>query len=414
MGDARARFQRRTVGVLSIATLLGGLGMGASLSAGALIIVDITKNEALSGFGSTMNAVGAAIAGIPLARAAARRGRRVALASGNAIAMLGAATVIFAATIGIAPLIFVGLGVLGVAAAVQLQARFAATDLAVPERRGRDLSLVVWSITIGAVSGPNLIGPGEWVGESLGVHPLSGIFVFAILAQLAAGLTVWFGLRPDPLLLARTLPDQVTGPITPVDGKNQSAKPRSAPKHRRFQYLSIAIVALAHGVMVGIMAMTPLHITEHGGAVTLVGFTISLHIAGMYALSPVFGMLVGRFGPIAIVIAGYAVLAVAAALAAMGGEQMLVIQVALVLLGLGWGLATVAGATLVTNLTPLRDRAKRQGQSDTVMNATGAVCGASSGVLFAFGGFPFIAVVSAVLILAALVSTLLIRQAVSR
>lgn len=421
--------QRKTIWVLSIATVLGGLGMGASLSAGALIIVDLTGNAALSGFGSTMNAIGAAIAGIPLARAAARRGRRVALATGNLVAMIGAAVVILAATLSIPALVFVGLAIVGVAAAVQLQARFAATDLSAEGRRGRDLSLVVWSITIGAVTGPNLIGPGEVIGAALGVHPLSGIFVFAIVAQLLACLTVYLGLRPDPLLLARELSvselsntesgtPSTTSPNTTSPSKTSQSDVAkddagSATKNRQAQVLAVVIVALAHGIMVGIMAMTPLHITEHGGAVTLVGVTISLHIAGMYALSPIFGLLVGKFGALPVVFSGYGVLGVAALLAAVGGDNMPVVQLALVLLGVGWGLATVAGATLVTNLTPLSDRPKRQGQSDTAMNATGAIFGACSGVLFSLGGFPLISVICGLLIVVAIVCTLRIRSLVT-
>ncbi len=410
--QSRESIQRRTVLVLALATILGGLGVGASLSAGALLIADITGNPALSGFGSTMNAVGAAIAGMPLARFAAKRGRRVALATGNAIAVAGAILVVVASAQRMSVLLFVGLAVLGIAVAVQLQSRFAAADLALPERRGRDLSLVVWSITIGAVTGPNLIGPGEKLGEALGLPGLSGIFFFTIAAQLAAGLVVWFGLRPDPLLEARRLETaaaaaaQVAAEAAAHAGLDGATEPAAAQSNepvrgasRAPQFLAIAMVALAHAVMVGLMAMTPLHLTDHGGSVTLVGITISLHIAGMYALSPVFGMLTGKIGAIPVILAGFGVLAVAALGTAFGGESVPIIQTALVLLGIGWGMVTVAGATLVTELTPAVDRPTRQGQSDTSMNAAGALFGAASGALFAVGGFPVVSAVAGVLIL---------------
>ncbi|QBE49890.1 MFS transporter [Leucobacter triazinivorans] len=404
------RTQSRIVAILALATVLGGLGVGASLSAGALLIVDITGNDALSGLGSTMNAVGAALAGMPLARLAARRGRRIALASGNAIAVLGAVAIIAAAAAGASPLLFAGLAVLGVASAVQLQSRFAATDLAVPENRARDLSLVVWSITIGAVIGPNLITPGEAVGEALGLPGLAGIFVFTIGAQLAAGLVVWIGLRPDPLIESRRLAAvaRSADAVRPSgDGPHPEA---TAGRGRRAQFLVIALIALAHATMVGIMAMTPLHITHHGGSITLVGFTISLHIAGMYALSPVFGMLAGRIGTRPVVLLGFAVLALAAVGAGTGGESMPVIQTALVLLGIGWSMVTVAGSALLTEVTPLEVRPRRQGQSDTIMNAAGAVFGAASGAIFAAGGFPVLAGVAGALIVLGVVATALLRS----
>ena len=397
--------QRRIVAILALATVLGGLGVGASLSAGALLIVEITGNDALSGLGSTMNAVGAALAGMPLARLAARRGRRVALASGSAIAVLGAIAIIAASALGFSPLLFAGLAVLGVASAVQLQSRFAATDLAVPENRARDLSLVVWSITIGAVIGPNLITPGEAVGEALGLPGLAGIFVFTIGAQLAAGIVVWAGLRPDPLLESRRLAEAAASGPAP----DRAAPGPAARRGRRAQFLVIALIALAHATMVGIMAMTPLHITHHGGSITLVGLTISLHIAGMYALSPVFGMLAGRIGTLPVVLLGFGVLSLAAIGAGLGGESMAVIQVALVLLGIGWSMVTVAGSALLTEVTPLEVRPRRQGQSDTVMNAAGAAFGAASGAIFAAGGFPVLAGVAGALIVLGVAAATLLR-----
>ena len=427
MSESAASAQRRVVAVLALTTVLGGLGVGASLSAGALLITDITGNPALSGFGSTMNAVGAALAGMPLARLAAGRGRRLALAAGNAVAVGGAGLVILASAARLPALLFAGLAVLGVAVAVQLQSRFAATDLAPPARRARDLSLVVWSITVGAVTGPNLIGPGERIGEALGLPGLAGIFVFTIGAQLAAGCVVWFGLRPDPLLEARRLAG-VAPPTGPARASEPAPRPApssagEAPAEQGAeppagsaapQFLAIAAVALAHAVMVGIMAMTPLHITEHGGSITLVGLTISLHIAGMYALSPLFGFLAGRFGAVPVVLAGFGVLALAALGAAVGGDDVLVIQGSLVLLGIGWGLATVAGASLVTELTPAGLRPRRQGQSDTAMNAGGALFGAVSGAIFAAGGFPVLAAVAAGLIALGVAATLRIAPRARR
>ncbi len=402
--QAPARVQRRTVLVLALATILGGLGVGASLSAGALLIADITGNPALSGFGSTMNAVGAALAGMPLARLAARRGRRIALATGNAIAVLGAVLVVLASAQRWSVLLFVGLAVLGIAVAVQLQSRFAAADLASPKNRARDLSLVVWSITIGAVTGPNLIGPGEQLGTALGLPGLSGIFFFTIAAQIAAGLVVWIGLRPDPLLEARRLaelaptPAAAAAPGTSALGTSAPAEvsdPAPAARASRTpQFLAIAVIAIAHAVMVGLMAMTPLHLTHHGGSITLVGLTISLHIAGMYALSPVFGALTSRLGPIPVVLGGFAVLGIAALGTAFGGDSVPVIQTALILLGIGWCMVTVAGAVLVTELTPSAERPTRQGQSDTTMNAAGALFGAASGGLFALGGFPLVSLIA--------------------
>lgn len=444
------RAQRRIVIVLALATILGGLGVGASFSVGSLLIVDVTGNTALGGLGATMNAVGAAVAGMPLARFAARRGRRVALASGNLIAVLGAVTIVAAAITEISWLLIVGFGVLGVASAVQLQSRFAAADLALPERRARDLSLVVWSITIGAVTGPNLIGPGERVGAALGLPELTGVFVFTIGAQLLSAIVVWLFLRPDPLLEARRLTEledqallarsvSVAAASQRVDASekdltasaaqasDQQSPPSPASPTRvehtakpgnktgilsigSQQFYVIALIALGHAVMVGLMAMTPLHIVAHGEGVAVVGLTISLHIAGMYALSPVAGYATGRFGALPVIFVGFGILLLSALGTGFGGDSMFVIQIALVLLGLGWSAVTVAGAALLTEITPLQERPKRQGQSDTTMNATGALFGAVSGPIFGLGGFPILSIVAGIGILGGVYSAIRLAQ----
>lgn len=414
------RAQRRIVAILALSTILGGLGVGASYSAGALLIVEVTGNDALSGLSATMTALGAAAAGMPLARLAARRGRRIALATGNLCAVTGAGAVLLAAAVGSGALVLLGLAVIGIASAVQLQARFAAADLSRPGRRARDLSLVVWSITIGAVAGPNLLGPGEAVGRALGVPALAGVFVFAVAAQLLSAVAVWAGLRPDPLFAARELEAEGSAADGPGprgsdgDGVADNDPPAEARVERRGsrdQFLVIAVIALSHAVMVGLMAMTPLHLVEHGGSITVVGVTISLHVAGMYGLSPLAGAAAGRFGAIPVATVGIATLALAAIAAAVAGRNLLIVQVALILLGLGWCAVTVAGAALLTDLTPLPLRPRRQGQSDAAMNAAGALFGAASGVLFTAGGFPVLSLVAGVMLALAAAAIIALRRA---
>ena len=414
--EARQRIQRRIVAVLAAATILGGLGIGAAFSAGSLLIVEVTGSSVLSGFASTMVAVGAAIAGIPLGYLASRRGRRLALTTGNVIAAFGAIVIIWSSVVTIDWLLIVGFGVLGVASAVQLQSRFAAADLALPVHRARDLSLVVWSVTVGAVIGPNLIGLGQVVGEWLAIPALSGVFVFTAIAQALSAALVMVALRPDPLLTSRQPvggdAPNIIAAASPKQAISRDVGAEASPAQDQAgvggnarQFTIIAVVALAHAVMVALMAMTPVHIVEHGGSFTLVGVTISLHIAGMYALSPVAGFMTSRYGGVPVLFVGFIILALAAAGTAFGGDSMLTIQLALLLLGLGWCAVTVAGAVLLTEATPLNTRPRRQGQSDTIMNAAGAALGAASGAIFALGGFAALSLVAGVAIAVGFVGT---------
>ena len=394
------RLQRRTLVVLATATILGGLGVGASASVGALLLAEVSGNDAISGLAAAMSNAGAAAAGIPLARIAARRGRRTAVVLGSGIAMAGALLAIGGAAAANWWILALGIGVLGVASAVQLLSRFAATDLALPKNRARDLSLVVWSITIGAVVGPNLMGPGAVVGDWLGVPPLAGVFVFTFVAQLAAVCVNFFGLRPDPLLTARA----IQAAAEPARrGRAESATEVSAS--RRAKVLAIVIIATAQAIMVGLMAMTPLHLKHHGGSDALVGFTLSLHIAGMYALSPLFGLLASRIGRLPVIVTGWGILLVAIYFAYLSGENSLFVQIAMTLVGVGWSAVTVAGAALLTELTSLAERPKWQGRADTFMSAAGAAAGVLAGIVFAMSDFSFLALVAlAVLLLGAIAS----------
>ena len=66
---------------------------------------------------------------------------------------------------------------MGSMSAVNLQARFAATDVASEQTRGRDLSIVVWSTTIGAIAGPNLFEPSARFSEALGLEQHAGAYL---------------------------------------------------------------------------------------------------------------------------------------------------------------------------------------------------------------------------------------------
>ena len=406
-----ASLQKRTVLVLMLAQVLGSLGVGASLTVGTGLIIAVSDNPAISGLAATMGTLGAAVAGIPLARLAMRLGRRFALATGNLVAVLGAGVVILGGATRLLVFILLGLVLMGFATAAQLQSRFAATDLASPQRRGRDLSLVVWSVTLGAVMGPNLVGPGEVLGSALGMPFLTGAFLITGAAQILATLIIVVFLRPDPLLTAqrdRAAAAKAEPEPAKLSDTQAVAAAAQAVRNVTQQRAAIAVIAIAQAVMVAIMAMTPAHLSHHGYSITVIGFTISLHIAGMFALAPVFGLLADRYGNRAIVIFGIAQLLLATAFTGFGGENAVLIQIGLVLLGTGWSAVTVAGSAMLTANTPAALRTKRQGQSDSLMNLAGASAGALAGVAFALGGFPALSSISAALTLGILALTLMV------
>lgn len=375
--------QRRTVLVLSLGQVLGGIAFGATVSLGALLAADISGNDALSGLATAFVTLGAAVCAIPLARLAARTGRRRALTLGNLFALVGIAVVILAAALRVFPMLLAGILMIGAGNAGNLQSRFAATDLAAPQHRGRDLSIVVWSTTIGGVAGPLLLGPGEIVGQAIGMPPQTGSYLFSFVAQCAALALYLIALRPDPLLTAQRLAKTAAA----VAGSTAVDRPRVA------RYAIFAIAG-SHVVMASVMAMTPVHLSHmahgsNGMAATpadvsaLVGITIALHVGGMYALSPVFGVLADRWGRLRVVLLGQGLLAGALAFAVFSGTEPWGVMVALILLGLGWSAATVAGAALLTESSAPELRTRRQGRSDSLMSLCAAVGAVLAGVVLA-------------------------------
>jgi len=371
------RVRRRTLWVLSLGQVLGGLAFGATISLGAVLAAAVSGDDALSGLATASVTLGAAALAVPLAAFARRRGRRRALAGGMLLALVGVGLVVLAAALDLFPLLLVAFVLIGSGQAANLQSRFAAADLSTDLSRGRDLSVVVWATTIGAVLGPNLVGPGEYLGGMLGMPALTGPYLFTIAAQVLGVILYLVALRPDPLLLAQRLVAQR------VHGSSAIAKP-DRPRAARFAILAIAG---AHGVMVAVMAMTPVHLMHHGAALEIIGLTISLHIAGMYALAPVFGILSDRIGRVATVLVGQALLAASLLVAALGAESHTAVTVALILLGLGWSAATVSGAALLTEASAEDRRTTRQGRSDLIMNLVGAAGAIGAGVVLGWIGY---------------------------
>lgn len=392
--------QRRTVLVLSLGQVLGGIAFGATVSLGALLAADISGSDALSGLATASVTLGAAVCAIPLARMAARLGRRRALTLGNLFALVGIAVVILAASVRVFPLLLVGILLIGAGNAGNLQSRFAATDLAAPQHRGRDLSIVVWSTTIGGVAGPLLLGPGEIVGQAIGMPPQTGSYVFSFVAQGAALALYLVALRPDPLLAAQRLAQAAAA--------TTSAAVADRPRVARY---AIFAIAGSHVVMASVMAMTPVHLSHmahgaHGAAATpadvsaLVGITIALHVGGMYALSPVFGVLADRWGRLRVVLLGQALLGGALTFAVFAGTEAWGVMVALILLGLGWSAATVAGAALLTEASAPDVRTRRQGRSDSLMSLSAAAGSVLAGVVLSNFQYAGLGIAASVLVLA--------------
>lgn len=399
------RVQRRTILFLTLAQIFSGVATGAAFSVGSLLAVDLSGSEAWAGSVSTTVTLGAAIASALLIRLAVARGRRITLSVGLAAALTGALLMIVAASTRQFWLLLVASILIGAGTSVNLQSRFAATDLSEPRHRGRDLSLIVWMSTVGSVAGPNLIGPGESIASAIGIPALSGVFVISAVAMVLGFVVIWIGLRPDPLILARELQPADAPPARPRfrDGL------RAFAQHRRAAGGLIAMI-VGHFSMVAVMAMTPVHLLHHGAEITIIGLTISLHIAGMFALSPVMGLLADRLGPIVVAVAGMGTTIAAVLIAGFSGSDFVLTTIGLVLLGVGWSAATVAGSAAIVDTVPRDVAVAAQGVADTTMSLAGALGGLLAGLFLTWVGYQGLGIVCAVLALAAVPAIIVVMR----
>ena len=404
--------QRRTLSTLMGSQMLGGVALTAGIAVMALLAEDVSGSTSLAGLAGSAQVLGGALIAIPMARVMAARGRRPGLLLGYGMAMIGTVGVVLAGITRSFPLLLLAAAVFGGASTSNSQARYAAADLAQPAHRGRDLSLVVWATTIGSAVGPNLVGPGGALARSVGVPALVGTFLLSFVALgLAIALLAW-RLRPDPLLLARSLAtsEQANGGRgrgleVATTGAGVAAKGgvveglRTIARHPGATF-GLLTLTLGHAVMVSVMVVTPLHMSHGGATLSVIGFVISLHIVGMYAFSPLTGWAVDRFGARRVAALGSAVLVVATLFTSMSprGESATVLA-GLFLLGLGWSCTLVSGSTLLVAAIPVHERPGAQGAADLVMGLVAAAGGASAAYLLAVANYRVLSMVAMALAL---------------
>jgi MFS family permease len=405
--------QRRTIRVLVVAQLLGALGLAAGGTAGALLAEHLTGTSVAAGLPLAVLVLGSGIGAVAITRLMDRAGRRVGLAVAHLGGALGAGVAVAAAALLNWPLLLAGCVLLGGGNAAVMLARYAAADLA--SRRGRAISTVVVAASVGAVVGPNLLGPAGTPAVALGFPEPTGLFLLAIPAFLGAALVLVAFLRPDPLQVARAAAAPTgtaadTQRLAPAGGKASLAA-ALGDRHIRF---AVLVLALTNLTMVGVMAVAPVHLHDHGAGMGMVGLLVSAHIAAMYLPSPVTGWLADTLGGRMVAGLGALLLLCAGGVAAMAGSDRVGVMAALLLLGVGWNAGLIGGSALLRD-APVDPslRTLAEGLGELGMGAAAAAGGGGAGLLLATGGFALLGLVAAApcLLILAMVATSSQRRA---
>jgi MFS family permease len=378
----------RATRTLFTSVAFGSTAFVASITVTPLVGTDLASSETLSGLPWAVGVFGTGLGSAAISRLMAKRGRAPGLVLGFGLGAGGCALAALSTALGtFVPFVLATL-LMGVGNAANHLSRYAAADLYPVETRASGLSKVVWAGAIGGVVGPTLLKPsGDWA-RSLGQPALVGPFLVGMIGcVVAVGAIAFLVLRSKDAL-------------RPQDGRDLPTG-RGLLELWRLPTAQVALIALAvaQTVMVMIMAMTPLHIQHSGHGLGAIGIVISAHVFGMYGLSPIAGKATDRFGPIAMILVGFATLAAAAVGAAIAPHSAGVwLVIPLFGLGWGWSMTFVAGSALLTRGLSYGDRARLQGGTDSVVWTAAAIAGLGSGVLVGAFSYGLLCFVGALLV----------------
>ncbi|MFT7873644.1 MULTISPECIES: MFS transporter [Amycolatopsis] len=391
MGTFTVAGRTRSMGVLFAGVALlntATVGLGTA----ATLIVAAGSGAVWSGLPSVANVLGTAAGALGAGTLLPVHGRRRVLVAGYGLAVLGA-LVAFAGALATAVLpLLLGILLVGLGNGGAQLSRYLAADLYPEDRRGRALSTVVWGGTVGALAGPALMAPAAGAAAGFGWPSLSGPAAVAVLATAGAALAAAFLPRHVP---PPGQPDLRPAPRPPASATGGGGPLRPAGVARPL----VAMVA-AQLTMGAVMTMTPVQLQSHGHGLDAVGWVLSAHMIGMFALAPLSGRIADRWGPSVTVNAGLGVLALAAATAlAAPTAHTSGLPIALFLLGYGWNLVFVGGSAQLSRTLAPETRSRVQGSVDAVVWSASALAGLGSGALFAGGGYALVAVVGGVLAL---------------
>lgn len=395
-----AALQKKTLRILVAGQVVAAAALSAAVTVGAFVVQDILgQGTPWGGISSATFTMGSAFMSQVLARKMSRKGRRVGLQYGYSLAIAGGLLAGFAVNRSSLPMFILGLFLYGSGQASNLLSRYAAMDLAVPEKRSQAMSYILFGSTFGAVLGPVLIKPAEQIGvDVFGWSLYAGPWIASAFFFVFALINVAIRLRPDPLEVSGGLNSQQgVGVVTP----NLGAALRTIKSIRNAR-VALASMVISQVTMVAVMTMTPVHLKLHGHE-DVSPYVISLHIAGMYAFSPLIGKFADRKGKLLSISLGGILLVAATVMAALAGDAATLLWPSLWLLGIGWSFGLIGGSSLLVESVPENSRVTVQGAADLLMSFSGGLAGFSSGFIRKAFGFHMLSNLGTILALALVV-----------
>ncbi len=373
--------------ILFVAQSLSSVAFIATITITSILGAKLGGNTAWAGLPTAVYLLGGAFAASAWGYIMDVIGRRNGIVAGLLIGVLGTALTVFAVNASLFPLFLTGMLLMGIASAAITLGRFAAAEVNPPAKRGAAISNVVIGGTFGSIIGPFIADPAGNFVTTFGMDKLTGAYAAAFVLFAIAALIVFIGLRPDPRELGRKIAEAYPEE-TPHGDK---ARPLFEILRQPAALTALLAMVLGQMVMVGVMVITPLHMTGHHHALTDISAVISAHTFGMFAFSIISGRLADRWGRLPVILTGAGGLLLACITAPLSPD-VLPLGVSLFLLGLGWNFCFVGGSTLLADQLSPAERARTQGTNDLLVGLASAAGSLGAGVVASALGFTLVAV----------------------
>ncbi|WP_020592974.1 MFS transporter [Kiloniella laminariae] len=332
--------------------ILGGLA-GVMLAPRAELAILPVSLQLLAGMLSAM----------PLSIFMGKHGRKKGFVLGAVMAGLGGILGLYSLFYTSFSLLCLAHGLLGAALSCFGFFRFAAAEVVAEQWRPTAISFTLGSGLIAAIIGPEIFVFSKDYFDPI---PFAGAYGAISLISLVGCLPV----------LALVIPTSATAKTDFVQEKIAA----SSILRRQPVYTAIFCAAISFGVMVLLMAPTPLAMTLCGFSETQASDVIRWHVVAMFAPSFFTGSLVSRFGSSRVVFLGLVLLAVSGAIA-LAGIELEHFYLSLILLGLGWNFGFIGATNMLSeNLAP-EERSVVQGLNDTLVALVATLASFGSGVL---------------------------------
>ncbi len=372
---------RNFVSLLTANTILGA-AFPMQLILGGLAGLMIAPSPALATLPSSMQTLAGLVAAAPFSLLMGRLGRRAGFALGAVLTLLGA----ILATQALVSQNFIWLCaahfLMGCGWASFQYFRFAAGEVVAPDWRPVAISLMLSSLLVAALVGPQLFILTQ---DVLAPIPFAG-------AYAATGMLAVLGVVPL-VFLRMSRPARATrGPL-----KDRFVPLRNPPIQR-----AVGIAALSQGVMVFLMIPTPIAMVGCGFSEATASDVVRWHIVAMFAPGFFTGFLIKRFGAQRVALAGLVII-LAAAVAAPLGLSALHFYGSLIVLGIGWNFGFIGATAMLDAAVSEADKAAVQGANDTIIALVSTICAFASGFVISSLGWAALAVMSGVVVLGCLI-----------